>query len=72
MITLECMTGGWWRIEAANYAGTKFLMPLAERGAFSRVSFGDRGPMGGNLAIKFDRLAAFRDYAAKCGIEVRG
>ena len=71
MITLECMTGGWWRIEAANYAGTKFLMPLSERGAFSRVSFGDRGP-GGSLAIKFDRLAAFRAYCAKRGVTVRG
>ena len=71
MITLECMTGGWWRIEAANYAGTKFLMPLSQRGAFSNVSFGDRGPTG-SLAIKAERLAAFRAYAAKCGVTVRG
>lgn len=72
MITLQCMTSGWWRIEAANFAGTKFLSPLAERGAFSRVCFGDRGPSACNLAIKADRLAAFRAYAAKCGVEVKG
>lgn len=71
MITLECMTGGWWRIEAANYAGTKFLMPLSQRGAFSNVSFGDRG-LGGSLAIQVERLPAFRAYCAKCGITVRG
>lgn len=71
MITLECMTSGWWRVEAANYAGTKFLMPLSKRGAFSSVSFGDRGPVG-SLAIKFDRLAAFRAYCTKCGIKVKG
>ena len=71
MITLECMTGGWWRIEAANYAGTKFLMPLSQRGAFSNVDFGDRGPTG-SLAIKGERLPAFRSYADKCGITVRG
>ena len=71
MITLECMTGGWWRIEAANYAGTKFLLPLSKRGAFSNVSFGDRGPTG-SLAIKSERLAAFRAYAAERGIAVRG
>ncbi len=75
MITLECMTGGWWRIEAANYAGTQFLLPLAKRGAFSRVSFGDRGPGGCNHAIKSERVAAFRAYCAERGIkiqEVRG
>jgi hypothetical protein len=71
MITLECMTGGWWRIEATDYAGTKFLMPLSKRGAFSHVSFGDRGQVG-SLAIKSDRLAAFRAYAAQRGVMVRG
>jgi hypothetical protein len=71
MISLECMPGGWWRIEAVNYAGTKFLLPLSKRGAFAKVSFGDRG-LTGSLAIKSERVAAFRAYAAKRGVEVRG
>ena len=72
MITLECMSGGWWRIEAANYAGTQFLMPLSKRGAFDHVRFGDRGVQGTSLAIKAERLIAFRAYCKDRGVTVRG
>jgi hypothetical protein len=71
MISIECMTSGWWRIEAVNYAGSKFLMPLAKRGAFFNVSFGDRG-VAGSLAIKTDQLVKFRAYCANRGVTVCG